>query len=304
MITRNDQLSLKASRKAERRGKVEANKAKKAGKTKRERKGKKGKRGQCTMDVIPGAPALSPSKRNRQLLKKRNAAKAEVEDDVEDVVNPPPPAKKPRKRVKNTPAGQSEVPAASEPLTRKPRTKGKNTTEKQGAPKAKAKASPKAKAKEAKAKDKVIKGGKVDKVPPKRKGRGKQQGADGDEKHVKRTIVDNLKNFALQIGKAWEDIRNPKFKEFLRSKVQDHCEKSRLNIYWSKATCGVHVYETCTDIHHFTFNGTQACAPYRIAVATKCAEAAATQLLYFICFSYFLIFLHVSSPKLVAAYSV
>ena len=297
VVTRNAQLSLKSANQEARRQKVRTNKensakGSKANKGKKSRKGKKGKRGKKGMkEVIPDVDStLSPSKRNIKILRKRNQELADWW-----VENHPQNKKKPRTMKESVPTGHSEAAAASKvKKTKKNQHQGETDMQpaqaERHASKAKAKAHATSKVcKVSKKKDNKVPVAAADSPRPKAKAAAKAKGrakasaarpnrggeAVMDESLRSQEQIDTLIGFATEIGDDWDSVTNATFKAVVRSKVSN-LSLSRLNIYWARTTAGVHVFELSKDMHHFSFNSSHACAPYRVAVPTKCAELAAT----------------------------
>ena len=286
MVTRNDQLSLKSANKEARRQKVRNNKAKKnktkgskGNKGKKNRKARKVKRGKAAMkQIIPEVEStVSPSKRNIQLLRKRSQELADW------WVESHPQSKKKSRKVESLPSGQSE-PAASKVKTPK-KSKNQGATDKQPA---QAKRATKAKAKHQASKEKDSKVSDAALKQPKAKAKAKAKGkakakaaartnrgeAAMDESLHCQEQIDTLIAFANEIGNNWDSVTSAAFKATVRQNVSD-LNTTRLNIYWARTTAGVHVHELHKDMNHFSFNASSACAPFRVAVAAKCAELAA-----------------------------
>ena len=270
LVTRNDQLSLKADAKETRRRKVAANKASKR-KGRKGKKGKKGRKGGKARKV----KADSPSKRKRGILKRSSKWSLDAESGL---AHEPADAehgrqnKKPRK-AKTPPSGASGSTGKGAKPPKSKTNKGER---------AKSKANTQAKSKASKAtKPKAAPSSTKGKNMGKGTGRGRGGGRGGrggqtnpDIQHHCEKQVTTLVEFAHQVGADW-DHKSSQFKAHVRS-LTTPLEKHRLNIYWTKTTCGVHDTENQTDPHHFSFNDSRAYPCYRTAVATKCAEMAAT----------------------------
>lgn len=96
-----------------------------------------------------------------------------------------------------------------------------------------------------------------------------------DETLFSKELVDDMVEFARAIGKS-DDCKNENLKAHVRSLLQP-LNWTRLNIYWTRTTCGVVRNDMGKDVLHFTFNTVDVCASYRLAMAIKCAEMSATR---------------------------
>ena len=272
VLTRNDQLLLKATSKAERKNKIQKNKKKKKkAKGKKSRKEKKGNKKNRSKRV-----SNSPSKR-RAILSRASSSRSLDADFTEEE----PPAKKPKKgRVADT----SKVAGLS--------MEGK--VEKSGAAKAKAKASAKSSAKasaKAKAKAQTRKQRKeteetVPKPKAKAKAKAKAKGKPSkknknavgvDESHplFSSNLVETFMAFSKEVGGEGVDHKGAKFKSLVRSKLDDF-KTVAYNVYWSRCSCGLTDVESRCDICNFSFSSSSAHESFRLACSVKSAEIAVT----------------------------
>eukprot|EP00435_Cladocopium_sp_Y103_P013858 s5066_g3.t1 len=142
------------------------------------------------------------------------------------------------------------------------------------APKSKAKAKPGPKAK-AKASPKG-------KAAPKPKARGrskKQPGDDFLERNqasplFEANMVKEMGDFAKSFDQKL-DVKGDSFKEAARAHDPGFTW-FRLNIYWSRCSCGVTNKETGKDATSFSFNTSSACDVHKISIAIYCAIHTAT----------------------------
>lgn len=255
VLTRNDQLLLKAASKEKR-----SRKGKKGQNGKKARKGKKSKKDH--------AKAVKPKTKKAKLSRKRKVLKAyagAVDDASEHMAAKPcavPSASSSNSRLK-TPAGKGIK--VKKTIDKAPR--GKKATDPKPKASPKRKASPKTKA------------------APKAKGR--PRGPKNDVNFVDRqreshlfsaAMVEDFEAFAKKFDISM-DVKSTKFKEFARS-FQETSYQSyqyyRLNIYWTRTSCGVTEKASYKDAVTFSFNSSSAHDVYKIAVAIRCAMIAAT----------------------------
>lgn len=95
-----------------------------------------------------------------------------------------------------------------------------------------------------------------------------------DESLFSQEQVDDMVGFARAVGRG-DDVKNEAFKAHVRS-LLPLLNWTRLNIYWSRTTCGASNISLGKDVLHFTFNTVNVCASYRLATAVKCAQRSAT----------------------------
>ena len=270
VVTRNDQLTAKAASKESRRQTIANNKkqkglkkGKKGGKKKNVKQAKKTKPAKKTTSPASQALSKSPSKRKREILKRASTKAVEAQQDETDEEKPP---RKIRSAASSS-AGRSKkhVPNGPEPQTVKP------------AGKAKAKAKGKAKAKAQARVEKETPSSKSKAKPKKtaaksKAGKGKKEylPEQSPKLHDKAMIADLLE-FARSMGGKGVDPKDASFKKSVRDEL-DELEWTRLNIYWSKAACGVHAESR--DVHYFGWTTTCAEPSYVAAIAVKCAHMA------------------------------
>ena len=234
VLTRNDQLKMKQTRKA---------KGKKKGSGK---KTKKTRRGKATKKVS----------RKRKILHNRSPSKkATVEPETSKVeLEGPPQPKRPR-RAKTIPSSSSE----------KPKAKAK-------AKSAAAKKEPKPKALPAKAKAKA-------KSTAKSRSRPRRTGISADQRMQSPLYSDDLVKTLTAAARELDPdacITSNKFKTGVRASLEEF-QGHRLNIYWSRAGCGVTSYGEDRDVASFSFNCSSARDVFKLGVAMKCASICAAQ---------------------------
>ena len=267
LVTRNDQLSSKASKKDARRQKVAENK-----KNKRHKKGKQGgktsktknakktrntKRAKKTRSSSSQGLLTSPSKRKREVLKRASAAVGAVEVEQDRV-----PSKTTRTRAKPV-ASSSGV----ESSTKRPPTTVAKSKAVKPAGKAKAKAKVTKETTKNKSKEQSMKPAAKSKT---KKGK-KDSLPEENPKFHNQVMIDDFLEFARSVGGKGVDPKNPSFKKHVRSEL-DELEWTRLNVYWSKAACGVKAGSH--DIHYFGWTASCAEPSYVAAIAVKCAHLA------------------------------
>lgn len=246
-VTRDQQLKFKQTKK-------DKGKRDKKGKGKKA-KGKKGKNGK----------GPSPKKsRKRQILsagsqpdavakksKKGKVQATEVEVDDSEMGTPP--------------VSESSSPRTAKLAKAKAKAKAKtdpNPRTKTAAAKRKAKASP----------------------APKRKPRGRAVRLPGSELMSnplrKNSLVKALMDFAKKFPASLEENEKQ-----LKRAVLDELSPlgwCKLMPYWSRNGCGVKVmnddWKTYYDLHSFTFQSSSAPRRYKLAIAVRCAEIAATRI--------------------------
>lgn len=86
-----------------------------------------------------------------------------------------------------------------------------------------------------------------------------------------KVMISDLVDFARSMGGKGVDPKDASFKKRVRDEL-DELEWTRLNIYWSKAACGVHAESR--DVHYFGWTTTCAEPSYVAAIAVKCAHMA------------------------------
>ena len=298
VVTRNDQLTMKAADKEEGRQKRAKKKAHKKSPAKNGKKGRKSRKSKSKQDITKIKPEpTSPSKRKRQILKKHRS-KSNHDVDVEEPA-PEIAEKQPKRRRKSSKASavaaqpETAPSAASAEVNvskKAPRAKAQPKGKAKATPKAKAangcKAAPKAKSKAApKAKSKArtkatASSSKAHEAPvaskAPRRGRKKNLEDTHDPSLHSQEQIDTLVEFGHLIGQH-DTITNPKFKATLRSNLAD-LDWTAYNLYWTRATCGIKNKEQSVDLHHFSFSASTASPSFRIAVAAKCGEIAVTRL--------------------------
>ncbi len=273
LVTRNDQLTMKASGKEARRQTVAANKKKRKSKGSKGKKKSRNKKQRHNDGKTSNSMQKSPSKRKLQVLKQAKGSGGEEGVDQEGEQS-----KHAKKKKGVTGKAKKEAePAKSSPsvLAGTPKAKAKAKAKAKTAPAAK----PKAKGKAAKDKQESAKG--ADKPRRSRKKQDLSQQELYDEK-----IVEKLCVFARSVSDFSRDVKTTKFKSFVRAQLCD-LEWTSLNIYWTRCGCGVTETETGRDLNNFSFNSSEACESHRIACAVKCGELAASRLTCDYTFLYF-----------------
>ena len=254
-VTRDDQLKFKGKKKASRgsKGKKGQNKnAKKQKKQKKQVKAMKSTRSIRKKHMLSGGSAPGPAKRG-----KTSHAEAKVSKS-EDAVKP----------------------------TRRSRAKTETTAEAPKAMKApKAKSAPKTpkamKAPKAKAAPKTPKAMKAPKAKAASRGRKARLPGTDLPKNPLRTdsLCFSLMDFAKKFPENLEDNL-----EGLKERVWELAtplKYTKLMPYWTRNGCGVKVMQddmkTFVDVHTFTYNTSSAPRRYKLAIAVRCAELAATR---------------------------
>eukprot|EP00438_Fugacium_kawagutii_P019084 Skav234712 [mRNA] locus=scaffold634:51408:54367:+ [translate_table: standard] len=265
VLTRDHQLRKKKDIKNKRKNKAKA----KAKPSKKARKrGSRNAGGKAS-----GSGGASQLKRGRKRRILKNAAispsKAATPPPAEAPVEPEP--KRTRKQNKAS-ITESTVPS-----------KGAVAPEPKAKAKAKAKAKPKAKAKAAAATNKSPKAAaaanpKAKAAPKTKAKRGRRQTEHpSSQLPVNEALIQDLLKFTEEVGKS-SALNDRKFKEHVSSLVQRDWGKYRLNIYWTRSSCGVTDKDAKSDLHHFAFPSSYADDFSILAVSVKCAELAVTQL--------------------------
>ena len=263
LVTRNDQLTKKATTKDARKQKVAKNK-----KRAKQGKGKSGGKRNTnnkkrSKTAASSSMPKSPSKRKRSILqhsKRQGMEETKLEDEQEHGGKEAQTSKKPRSSG-SKPSGRASKSKAVPPPKHEVKAKAKATAK----GKAKAKAAAKIKKEDAQEKPKGA-----------GKGRRSKQKIPHEEHALYRPgIVSTLTEFARSVSDFSRDVKSSKFKSFVRSHLSE-LSLTALNIYWTRSNCGVTDKKTGADIHNFSFNASSACASHRLACAVKCADIAAT----------------------------
>ena len=269
-MTRSEQLSFKKHNKGK--------KGKNKGKNSKSKKGKGNK----------GKPMKS---RKRQILAAASPKKTKKSQEQQDQEVENSEQSKPRKRRcrKESPAPVAKVSKAS----RKAKAHATPTGGSKVSPKAKAKASPKAKAKASpKGKARKSKAAATDQEPPEenqprkraKTSRARQRnvpGADLPSNPLRQdSLTKSLMDFALKFPADCEHNETHLKAVILQEVNSRPLTWTKLMFYWSRNGCGVKVcqddWKTYKDHCSFSFNSSSAPRRYRLAVATRCAEIAAT----------------------------
>ena len=278
ILTRNDQLSFKSTRKQARKDKAN---------DKKNGKGKTGKRGKGK---------VGKGKKKDQKKEKKNTGKGKGMSRKRQILkNSPtkqPPQQEPSGSSVDKPKGKgTKAGSSASPLPKRKR-------EQKEGPKAKAKATPKPKAK-ATPKPKVEENPKPKattkpKAAPKPKAkRVKKEKGQDEEESPKRTFNDMLVHDLLEFAHRFssdDSVRDAAFKNNIRTMLAlDTLKTCRLNIYWTRCSSGVTLLDAKLDVQHFSFNSSSAPEAYKAAVSIKLAEQTAPQLncIYFILFIIF-----------------
>ena len=216
------------------------------GKNKRSgKKTKKTRKGKATKKVSRKRKILHSSSPSKKATVELGASSAELEE--------PPQPKRPR-RAKPTASASSEKP--------KPKAKAK----------AKSAAGPKPKQPRTPAKAKA-------KAKSTAKGRPRRTGVSADQQMQSPLYSDDLVKTLTAAARELDPdacITSSKFKNQVRANL-DEFEGHRLNIYWSRAGCGVTSYKEDRDVASFSFNCSSARDVCKLGVAMKCASICAAQ---------------------------
>lgn len=294
-VTRDQQLRRKAEKKASRKkGKGATGSAKtKKHKGKRTR-GKKAK----TLTSVPKGrkrkvlhqKAASSTRNNEQgaeeTRKPRKARKARKEaqelaaqwpaqeraSSSKATASKAVPKRKARAKPKNAKPAKAEHPMEDEPTEEQTRAKGSKA---KGSPDGQTKTKPCAKGK---AKAKASPRPKASECKPKAKRARKNQDEHADQMEEREELYDDklVKQLFDWCKEATEHapqdaIRNTRYKTEVRNMLNIG-DQYKLNIYWTRLTCGVHVVESGKDIHHFSFGSSWANDLYKVCMAIKCSE--------------------------------
>ena len=280
VITRNDQLKFKQSKKQNRKRKTEEKKKKgKVGKDKKKNHGRKSdakepKKGKRELQSQPQEDAADEAKQ-----KKSRSAKAKRKSTSSLQLG-----RSHRKRTILQAAGSASVP---EPKAKRVRTQSKKTGQPEGEKDlkeekgakaecaieggAKGRATAKAKAKAA-PKGKMTKGD--EKPKPKAKAKGKAKIIPEQDSPLSNVdLMNELLDFAKKVGGHGIGVKSEKFKHGLRAELK-HFDTSTYNVYWSRCACGIKLKHEKRDVHHFSYLQSMADETYKIAIAAKCAEIA------------------------------
>ena len=257
VLTRDEQLRFKASNKVRRdTGTDKSGKGKKAKNTGKSGKGKKKSNANKTKRSKSGAKGMS---RKRKMLQNSKTTRGVDFGGGETSEEFPPrqvQTKRPRK------AKESTQKLVKDPVkTRaKPKVKVTPNAKPKVDRKAKPKTAPKAKADCKRGKKKV----------------GSEPSLEDQKahKHYSAQLVDKLVSFANQVDVGM-NVRAEAFKVTMRKKLVE-MHGYRLNIYWTRQSCGVTNITEGKDLGTFSFNGSSACDAHRIAVAIKCSELMVT----------------------------
>ena len=270
-MTRSQQLSFKKHTKGK--------KGKNKGKNGKSKKGK-GKNGK---------PMKS---RKRQILAAASPKKTKKSQEQQDqeVENSEP--SKPRKGrcTKESPAPVAKVSKASRKAKKQAIPTGGSKVSPKA--KAKAKASPKAKAKASpKGKVRKSRAAATDQEPLEEKPRKRAKTSRARQRNVpgadlpsnplrKDSLTKSLMDFALKFPAECEHNETHLKAAILQEVNSRPLTWTKLMFYWSRNGCGVKVcqddWKTYKDHCSFSFNSSSAPRRYRLAVATRCAEIAAT----------------------------
>ena len=248
VVTRDQQLKLKKSRKDTRK-QGQASKKPKGGKGKGAGKGVKGRKG--------GKRSKRGRGGKRALLGKKRSAPEEE-----------PKAARKGKRAK--PADLEE----SAPVTRKRRSKAIKS---EGHPKAKAKAKAKGRKTTAPAPPEEPKDS--NSTPAlKAKARGRRKVVVDDAELLKNSplyrasLVQELYDFALKFDKK-ANVRTSSYKSQMKSECPELADY-RLNLYWTRCACGIFSKHLGKDLYSFSV-GSNAYEAHKCAVSAMCAMVAA-----------------------------
>ena len=250
-VTRDQQLKMKRCNESKTTRKTKKTKGKKTG-NKKAKKGKQAKK----------APH-GKANRKRKILK--SASKTDLEKSS-------PKSKKTKSSVEGAETTSEKLGEVNppEPKTQKARAaKAKAKTK----PAAKAKGSPKAKAK---SKSKKAANGEGEEKEPKRARRGRKPATDPliHSEHRSDELIKHLMDFAKEFDlEQFPDTKSQAFKDKVREQLKP-LDYTSLNVYWSRATCGVHMIESKQDVHHFSFNQSLVPTPWKLLVAIQCAQYA------------------------------
>ena len=290
VLTRDDQLRLKATNKEDRKQKAKANKTK----GKKGKKGKKQNKGRGNKALTePKSPTKAPMSRKRKMMKKQTS---QDEKTLDVKCAEPKMIEKPQKKPRKIPTGSSaDVPKKrSKPEAeavdqveavvdeKQPRKRKTRPAEPEGKvskakPKPKAKAKAKAKVKAAPKKGAAPKA-KASATKPKAKGRPKKDRKDDfmersrESEKFKPGQLKMLENFAKSFDPEL-DVKSNAFKQEARGHIPP-LSTYRLNIYWTRTSVGVTDVKSNRDVVHFSFNTSSACSVHKIAVALGCAMHA------------------------------
>ena len=249
MLTRNDQLSFKSSRKGARKNKGKGQESKKNGNKsksgkaagKKKGKGSSGKGKGCKNEKSKNVPNVG---RKRKILRSASSSKVSLETPSEGSGG--------KGEKKRTPNPKDLV---------KPASKANKATRD---PKVKVKGTPKAKAKNSRG-----------------KGCSEKQCAKGKTEQPHSGLTQRLLDLAKHFG-PFMSVRDDKFKKGIRSMLDlDTLQNCRLNIYWTRCSAAVTLLEKKTDIHHFSFNNTFVAESHKAAIAIGCAAEVATRIVQF-----------------------
>ena len=277
--SRDQQLSFKAKKKTTRgKGKAKSNRKKNKGRKGKSEKKTKGKAEdkKVSTDKVGNRKKPKRSTAAARVSRKRQILSAGSHTPVE--ASPP---KQPRKARKASKPG-ADLPSHNPAPKRK--------ADQQTAAKPKAKAAPKAQPR-AKAKAKA------------RAGRKSLQDTILASPLRSDEMVKGLVTWVKQFGSEFEDpALKGKYKAEVRSSLVP-LRATRLNIYWSRNTCGVQVLsdedapkhtkgkkgkhgkskesaKKAKDLHHFCFNGINASWLYKSSMSIRCAELAVSWFKY------------------------
>ena len=275
VLTRDQQLRLKATSKT---GKNKGNKN-----PKKKRKGK-GKNKTPKATVSRRRKILKPELADRtkhseecaESPKKKRAKKAAASSSSSTMKSGVKSVKKTvRKRVAKVKASAASAASAEDPAPSNPMAPNARPSQPEDKPaaKSKAKATPCAKVK-AKAHPKAKSQAKAKAA----RGRPRVTAQDQNKAWVelqegsplyKASQVKMLEDFALGFDPNLS-VKSDQFKALARGHLQEWVGH-RLNCYWSRCTVGVHSHSQNRDILHFGYNQSSACDVYKMAVALMCA---------------------------------
>lgn len=238
ILTRNEQLKMKQTRKAKGKNKRSGKK------TKKTRRSKAAKR----------------VSRKRKILQDCSPSKATLEHENSNVEFEGAPQTKRPRRARTTASASSKMPKNIPKAKAKAKAKSAAAKREPKAPRTLAKAKAKAKS--------------TAKSRPRRTGKSADQQMQsplysGD-------LVKTLTAAARELDPD-ACITSNKFKSGVRGNLESF-EGHRLNIYWSRAGCGVTSYEENRDVASFSFNCSSARDVFKLGVAMKCASICAAQL--------------------------
>lgn len=251
VLLRNDQLSLKAGRKKTRKEKTNAKKKKNNSKKKGAKKNNK-----------RGKTSNGRSVLQRAASKRKQVIKGDDTYETEEGTSPAKSSKplKARKSKQDSDCSKSAPSSSSKAKSTKTAPKKEPTS--RLAPKAKAKAKVKA----------------SPKPKAKAKGRKRQEPTPNIEK-ADSDMVETIKQYVSMFGED-DVVTSAGFKKDIKATPDlVILEHHRLNIYWSRCSCGVSSRALGKDIFHVSYNGAYggswASDSYKLATSVKVCELLA-----------------------------